>query len=122
MDVDTQHLNEHTTLQIDSHEFNLSHLDTPDAVFNDIFVTDKQSETVSVIGKHEAINHPSHYLGERKYEPIDVINDWKLNFQTGNAVKYISRAGRKDKNKTIQDLEKAVWYLQWEIAKLQKLK
>lgn len=65
--------------------------------------------------KKETINHPDHYLGERKYEPIDVINDWGLNFQTGNAVKYISRAGRKNSDATIEDLEKAVWYLQWEI-------
>lgn len=68
----------------------------------------------------EAINHPDHYLGERKYEPIDVINDWDLNFQTGNAVKYISRAGRKDPAKTIQDLEKAIWYLRWEVDNLKK--
>lgn len=65
--------------------------------------------------KKETINHPDHYLGERKYEPIEVINDWGLNFQTGNAVKYISRAGRKNSDATIEDLEKAVWYLQWEI-------
>ena len=70
--------------------------------------------------KVEAINHPNHYLGSRKYEPIDVINDWELNFQTGNAVKYISRAGRKNKDKTVEDLKKAVWYLEWEIANLIK--
>lgn len=68
----------------------------------------------------EHVNHPDHYLGTRKYEPIDVIDDWELNFQTGNAVKYISRAGRKNKDTTIQDLEKAIWYLQWEINNLKK--
>lgn len=72
--------------------------------------------------KKETINHPDHYLGERKYEPIDVINDWGLNFQTGNAVKYISRAGRKNSDATIEDLEKAVWYLQWEINYLKSEK
>lgn len=72
--------------------------------------------------KKETINHPDHYLGERKYEPIEVINDWGLNFQTGNAVKYISRAGRKNSDATIEDLEKAVWYLQWEINYLKSEK
>ncbi len=70
----------------------------------------------------ESINHPNHYLGTRKYEPIDVINDWELNFQTGNAVKYISRAGRKNPEKTIEDLEKAIWYLQYEINQLKAQK
>jgi hypothetical protein len=69
--------------------------------------------------KVETINHPDHYLGKRKYEPIDVINDWELNFQTGNAVKYISRVGRKDESKIIEDLRKAVWYLEWEIKRIE---
>ena len=120
MDVDTQNLPENSTLKVDSHELDFNHLDTADAVFNDIFLLpiDKNAEGIKVNEYQEAINHPNHYLGERKYEPIDVINDWELNFQTGNAVKYISRAGRKDANKTIQDLEKAIWYLQWEVKKL----
>jgi hypothetical protein len=70
----------------------------------------------------ETVDHPNHYLGTRKFEPIDVINDWELNFQTGNAVKYISRAGRKDDSKTIEDLKKAVWYLEWEIKNLESEK
>lgn len=66
----------------------------------------------------ESVNHPSHYAEGRKYEPIDVINDWNLNFALGNAVKYISRAGRKDKDKTVEDLEKAKFYLDYEINTL----
>ena len=50
------------------------------------------------------------------FEPIDVIEDWNLGFNLGNAVKYISRAGRKDD--VITDLEKARWYLDREITKL----
>ncbi len=66
----------------------------------------------------EAINHPSHYnMG--KYEAIDVIEDWNLNFNLGNTIKYISRAGHKDKDKTIEDLKKSLWYLQREIANLE---
>lgn len=66
--------------------------------------------------------HPSHYAEGRKYEPIDVIADWELNFCLGNTVKYISRAGRKDADKTIEDLEKAAWYLNYYIDYLKYLK
>lgn len=65
------------------------------------------------------IDRPSHYAEGRNYEPIAVIEDWKLNYRLGNAVKYISRAGRKDPSKTAEDLKKAVWYLEREIASLE---
>ena len=69
----------------------------------------------------ETINHPSHYGGEgNPYEVIKVIEAWKLGFNLGNTVKYISRAGKKDKTKTIEDLEKAKWYLEREINNLKK--
>lgn len=60
----------------------------------------------------ETINHPDHYLGERKLEPIVIIEDWDLDFNLGNAVKYISRAGRKDPEKIIEDLKKTIWYIE----------
>lgn len=60
----------------------------------------------------EQINHPSHY-NNGKIEAIDVIEDWKLNFSLGCVVKYICRSEYKDS--TIQDLEKAAWYLNREI-------
>lgn len=66
---------------------------------------------------NDQINHPSHYVGGRKYEPIDVIEDWELGFCLGNTVKYISRAGRKDA--ILQDLKKASWYLSREINRLE---
>lgn len=67
----------------------------------------------------EQVNHPSHYGGaENPYEAIKVINSWGLNFELGNTVKYISRAGKKDPSKKIEDLEKAMWYLNYEINKL----
>lgn len=62
------------------------------------------------------IEHPSHYAEGRKYEPIDVINDWELNFNLGNTIKYISRAGRKEN--AIEDLEKARFYLDYEIERV----
>ena len=63
------------------------------------------------------IERPAHYVEGRKYEPKDVIRDWDLNFNLGNVIKYVSRAGRKD-NKIV-DLEKATQYLQFEIDYLQ---
>ena len=60
----------------------------------------------------EAVNNPEHYGGKQNtYEAIKVIESWDLNFHLGNVVKYISRAGKKDKNKLKEDLEKAKWYL-----------
>jgi hypothetical protein len=67
----------------------------------------------------EQVNHPEHYGGEdNPYEAIKVIEAWGLGFCLGNTVKYISRAGKKGKDKTIQDLEKAKWYLEREISNL----
>jgi len=64
----------------------------------------------------ERVNHPSHYNTGR-IEVIDFIEDQNLNFNLGNAVKYISRAGKKDPAKFREDLEKAVWYLNRELKK-----
>lgn len=67
----------------------------------------------------EQVNHPSHYGGENNpYEAIKVIDAWNLGFALGNTVKYISRAGKKDSDKELQDLEKALWYLQHHIETL----
>ena len=68
----------------------------------------------------EHVNHPSHYGGEDNiYEAIKVIEAWDLGFCLGNAIKYISRAGKKDNNSYLQDLKKAKWYLEREIAKFE---
>jgi Protein of unknwon function (DUF3310) len=67
----------------------------------------------------EQINHPNHYGGSgNPYEAIKVIEAWDLGFGLGNSIKYIARAGKKDPSKTVQDLEKAKWYLDREIEKL----
>ena len=50
---------------------------------------------------------------------IDYIEDKKLGFHLGNAVKYISRAGKKDASKTIVDLKKAKFYIEREIKRLE---
>ena len=63
------------------------------------------------------IDHPEYYKAGG-IEAIDVIEDWKLDFCLGNAIKYIARAGKKsDDVKT--DLEKAAWYIKrhWDSVK-----
>lgn len=62
------------------------------------------------------ISAPSHYVKGRQYEPRKVIMDWGLNFYLGNALKYISRAGRK--GSAIEDLRKAKEYIDFEIERL----
>ena len=69
----------------------------------------------------EQIDHPAHYGGaDNPYEAIKVIEAWGLGFCLGNTVKYVSRAGRKNGNATVQDLKKARWYLDREIANLER--
>lgn len=59
----------------------------------------------------EQVNHPQHYGGQNNvYEAIKVIDAWGLDFALGNAVKYISRAGKKTES-PLEDLEKAKWYI-----------
>lgn len=107
-----------------------------DAGFNDIVCTAKTVPHDSCVGalcseyspkrveesesqpQYDIIGKPSHYTEGRKYEPKDVIRDWGLNFNLGNAVKYISRAGRKDD--ILQDLKKARQYLDFEIEAIEE--
>jgi len=65
----------------------------------------------------DAVNHPSHYT-DGKIEVIDFIEDKNLNYHRGNAVKYISRAGKKHKDTEVEDLKKAIWYLNREIERI----
>ncbi len=67
----------------------------------------------------DPVNNPAHYTDGR-IEVIDFIEDKQLGFHLGNTVKYIARAGKKDPSKTIQDLEKARWYLDRHISNLKK--
>lgn len=61
----------------------------------------------------EWVNHPTHYQSKNGMEVIDVIDNFELNFNLGNAVKYILRCGKKDND--IQELNKAIWYINHEI-------
>ena len=67
---------------------------------------------------NDPVNHPSHYC-TGKIEVIDFITDKKLDFCRGNAVKYIVRAGLKDPNKEIEDLKKAIFYINRAIKELE---
>ena len=65
------------------------------------------------------VNHPSHYnMGE--IEVIDAVESWGFGkgFNRGNAIKYIARAGRKDGESELDDLRKAKWYIEREIARV----
>lgn len=65
----------------------------------------------------ETVNHPPHY-NVGKIEVIDAIVDWRLGFSLGNVVKYVARA--EHKAKTLEDLKKARWYLDYHIQQLEK--
>ncbi len=58
--------------------------------------------------KKEMVNHPAHY-NQGKIEVIDAIEDWDLNFNEGNVVKYVAR--HRHKINPLEDLKKAKWYL-----------
>lgn len=73
----------------------------------------------------DPVNRPSYYT-DSNIEVIDYIEDKKLGFCLGNAIKYISRAGKKKDNgrdmidKEIEDLKKAIWYINRRIFELKK--
>ena len=64
------------------------------------------------------VDHPAHYGGDTTYEVIKVLEAWKLDsFCLGNTIKYIARAGKKNGADELDDLKKARWYLDREIAR-----
>ncbi len=77
-------------------------------------------ESHAVLGAQFTRHTPRPHGGkDNPYEAIKVIDAWDLDkdFYLGNAVKYLSRAGKKDN--VVQDLKKAVWYIEKKIEKLQ---
>lgn len=69
----------------------------------------------------DSVNHPEHYGGSGNgYEAIKVIEAWGSDFHIGNVIKYISRAGKKGDE--VEDLRKAMWYLQRKIDLLENKK
>ena len=78
-------------------------------------IDEVKEETVK---EDDPVNHPKHYTDGR-IEVIEYIEDKNLGFCLGNAIKYISRAGKKEKNKEITDLRKAMWYIERRIYELE---
>jgi hypothetical protein len=76
------------------------------------------SSLLSANDKHKAGEQVGgdHYR-KTQIETICVIEDWSLNFNLGNVVKYIAR--HKYKGKPVEDLKKALWYLQRELDKIE---
>lgn len=65
------------------------------------------------------ISYPKYYGGQdNPYEAIKIIEALDLNFHLGNVFKYIIRAGKKDTNREIEDLNKALWYLKKHIKNI----
>ena len=87
---------------------------------NNFIKSEYQSEK-----QFDDVKCPKHYA-DSKIEVIDYIEDKDLGFCLGNVIKYVSRAGRKhsasmsDKEKEINDLKKAAWYLDRRIKELQE--
>lgn len=87
------------------------------------FIDDEEAcnEALAIIcEENDPVNKPSHYT-DGKIEVIDFIEDKKLGFHLGNAVKYIARAGKKDPTKEIEDLKKAEWYVKRRIKQLEEV-
>lgn len=66
--------------------------------------------------KKELVNHPEHY--NKGIEVIEFIESWDMDFNTGNAIKYISR--HKHKENPLADLKKAKWYVERMIANIEE--
>jgi hypothetical protein len=72
-------------------------------------------------GKADTVNHPGHYTWlPNGVEIIDITEH--MNFNRGNAVKYVARAGRKSKATELEDLKKARWYIDREISRMENAK
>lgn len=67
----------------------------------------------------ESVIIPSYYNKENM-SVIDIIDEYELNFNKGNIIKYVLRSGKKNKDTEIQDLQKAMRYCQMEIERLNK--
>lgn len=88
---------------------------------NRLELISKDEEKAAEPAKEDVVNHPSHYKAGG-IETIDFIESKGLDYYLGNTVKYISRAGKKDPAKELQDLEKAAWYLNRKIQKMKEAK
>ena len=85
------------------------------------FDNENDLDTIKESGFYVATNNkntPPHYQGTT--QPIDLINAQDLNFNLGNVVKYVCRAGKKDGESKEKDLKKALNYINFELERLTK--
>jgi len=68
--------------------------------------------------ENNSVDHPLHYVSHPSGVECIIIAEW-MNFNLGNALKYIWRSN--DKGTTIEDLEKAKWYIGREISRLKRI-
>ena len=87
--------------------------ETVNKTVDNILMSHEESDTPDMV------NHPPHYT-VNGIEVIDVIENYKLNYRLGNVVKYVLRSDLKGNR--LQDLKKALWYLQREIEQSEKQK
>ena len=89
-------------------------------------IMNNNNKQIIMENKLERVYHPNYYMDESGVECIDVARH--KTFNVGNALKYLWRAGRKhedgidDVDKEIEDLKKAVFYLNDEITRLEVMK
>lgn len=78
-----------------------------------------EDNSIKIFENSDNVSHPSHYANgwSNGAEVIDLTEH--LSFCAGNVVKYVCRAGRKDPDKHVEDLEKARWYLDREITRVE---
>ena len=120
VDFPLEDLNSRYMYQVRADDMNLK---TPPYGLIAVLENEVQPETAVYmdIQKDDPVNHPNHYT-DGKYECIDYIESsgYFMNGYLFNAVKYISRAGKKDPNKYEEDLRKAIWYLKRNDERKQK--
>lgn len=77
-----------------------------------------EDDSIKIVENSDSVSRPSYYANgwSNGSEVIDLTEH--LSFCAGNVVKYVCRAGRKDPDKHVEDLEKARWYLDREIERV----
>lgn len=85
---------------------------------NEISRAKDEANQTETLPQNDVVNRPAHYT-DGKIEVIEFIEDKKLGFCLGNAVKYIARAGKKDPTKEVEDLKKARWYIERRIKEIE---
>ena len=96
---------------------------------NHIAIVTPEKKGFVAFPKIDRVEHPSHYTWLKELCGIEVIDITRhMDFNLGNSIKYILRAGHKseegysNKDKTIEDLKKAIWYINDEIKMLEDIK